>query len=76
MMPIEFEQCNVIFAKDQPEYMPLPANKTEDGIVTTCWQLTPEERVELLETGKIYLRQMTFNTPLQPVLMTIENPVK
>lgn len=75
MIAIEFDGYNVVYAKNQPEYLPLPAHKTEEGIVTTCWELTPKERVELLETGKIYLRQMTFNSPLQPVLMTIENPL-
>ena len=27
MKPVEFPGVNVIFAKDQPEYMPLPAMK-------------------------------------------------
>ncbi len=33
MKPIEFEEQNCIYAKDQPEYLPLPAHKTEDGRV-------------------------------------------
>lgn len=27
MKPVEFPGVNVVFAKDQPEYMPLPAMK-------------------------------------------------
>lgn len=29
MKPIEFPGVNVVFAKDQPEYMPLPAMRKE-----------------------------------------------
>jgi hypothetical protein len=37
MKPISFEQQNVVFAKDQKEYQPLPAYKSDfsDGRVTT-----------------------------------------
>jgi hypothetical protein len=64
--PIEFPGQNVVYGKDQKEYLPLPAKKEEDGTVTTCWELTPEERMQVFNTGKIYLKQMTFNQPLQP----------
>ena len=30
MKPIEFPEQNVVFAKDQLEYNPLPAHRTED----------------------------------------------
>lgn len=68
MKPIETEQTNVIYAKDQPEYQPLPANKTEDGTVTSCWELTDEELLQVMATKRIYISQMTFNKPLQPIL--------
>lgn len=74
MSPIKFEQQNVVFAKDQPEYLPLPAHISSEGIVTTCWELTPDEREVFLKTGVIYLRVLTFNEPLQPVVLTVENP--
>lgn len=67
MKPIEFKDQNVIYAKDQPEYNPLPAHKSEDGIVTSCWQLDKEDLDEINKTGKIWLSQLTFNKPLQPV---------
>lgn len=69
MKPVEFEGQNVVYAKDQPEYNPLPAYKDTDGTVTTCWELTPEELEEVKKSGKIWLSQMTFNRPLQPVNM-------
>jgi hypothetical protein len=75
MSPIKFEQQNCTYAKDQPEYQQLPAHKSESGVVTTCWELTPDERDVFLQTGKIYLRMLTFNSPLQPVILTVENPL-
>lgn len=72
MKPIEFPGHNVVFAKDQPEYQPLPALRLPDGEVITCWQLSAEELEQIAITGKIYLKQLTFNQPLQPVLMLVE----
>lgn len=73
MEPIEFEGCNVIYAKDQPEYIPLPAKKTDNGHVTTCWKLSADELAQIQETGVIWLHMLTFNQPLQAVLLSTEN---
>ena len=73
---IKFKQCNTIYAKDQPEYNPLVAYKTDDGAVTSCWKLNIRERVRVLLTGKIFLQVLTFNSPLQPVKMLVDNPIK
>ena len=77
MKPIEFKGCNVVFAKDQPEYLPLPAHKSQDpeGIVTTCWKLTWRERFLILITGQFFFQQMTFNTPLQPQKPSVRSPL-
>ncbi len=74
MSPVEFPGCNLVFAKDQPEYMPLPVHKAKDGVVVSCWKLTPEEFVILTETRQIYLTMLTFNQPLTPVLLTVAKP--
>lgn len=76
MKPVEFAGSNVVFAKDQPEYLPLPAQKTTDGQVTTCWKLSAWERVKLLFTGRLFLRMLTFNAPLQPVLLSVDSLVE
>lgn len=75
MKPIKFKEQNVIYAKNQPEYRPLPAHKTKDGVVTSCWQMTFKERLKVLFFGKIYLSMLTFNMPLQPILISIDNLV-
>jgi hypothetical protein len=40
MKPTEFLEQNCVYAKDQPEYLPLPVHRTEDGMVISCWALT------------------------------------
>lgn len=56
MKPVEFPGVNVVFAKDQPEYMSLPAMKIPNdpqGLIITKWQLSPEELERVKETGTI-----------------------
>lgn len=70
MTPITFPQANVVYAKDQPEYLPLPACRTPEGIMVSCWKLTWRERLRVLWTGRVFVSVMTFNQPLQPLLPT------
>lgn len=74
MKPIEFPEQNVVYAKDQPQYLPLPAHRTPLGEVISCWQLTWREAFRLLFTRKLWLRQLTYNDPLQPQLPEVERP--
>lgn len=73
---IKFKECNCTYAKDQPEYLPLPAHKTNDGIVTSCWKLSWLDKLIILFSGRVWLRLMTFNNPVQPQLMSVKNPFK
>jgi len=63
----------VVIAKDQPEYIPLPA-VIRHGIVTSRWKMTWRERIVALLTGNVYLQVMTFNRPLQPVILSVDKP--
>jgi len=74
MIPMEFDEQNTVFAKDQPEYTPLPAHKTEGGEVVSKWFLSPEEIREISVTGVLWLRVWTFNRPLQPVHLSTKSP--
>lgn len=76
MKAVEFNGHNVVYAKDQPEYLPLPAHRSKEGEVTTCWELSFLERLKVLWTGRVYLTQLTFNEPLQPVRMSVTNEVE
>lgn len=73
MKPVSFPQQNVVFAKDQPEYLPLPAYV--DGVqAISRWKLSLWERVMVLLTGKIWLRQLNFGKSLQPQLPQTKSP--
>jgi hypothetical protein len=66
MKPIKFDFANATFAKNQPEYMPLPA-WTDGNQVVSGWSLTWRERIHVLINGVLWIRQMTFGQPLQPL---------
>jgi len=46
MKPIKFKEQNRIWAKEQPEYLPLPSHTTEKGEVISCWKLNFKERID------------------------------
>ncbi len=76
MKPIEFKDQNATFAKDQPEYLPLPALKVNDkqGTVISCWKMGLWERLVVLFTGRVWLDVYTFDKPLQPQRMSVLKP--
>jgi len=67
----------VVFAQEQPQYNVLPAWRGDrtDGMVVTRWKLTWRERLCILIGGTIWLSVLTFNKPLQPVMMHTECPL-
>lgn len=73
MTPIAFEGSNVVIAKDQPEYLPLPAY-VDNSETITCWKLTWKERFKIFFTGILWFRQMNYGDPLQPQLPTLNYP--
>lgn len=76
MKIIRFKECNVTYAENQPEYLPLPAHKSDDGRVTSCWGLSFFERLRVALIGRIYLQVLTFNKPLQPLKMVTNRPIE
>jgi len=76
MKPVEFKEQTVIIAKDQPEYIPLPAHLAGDreGTATFCWELSWVERFKLLLTGKLWHSVLTFHGALQPQLLAVDKP--
>lgn len=67
----EFVDKERVYAKDQPQYKPLPVIKRPDGILLSRWRLTDAERKALINGADILLFNWTFNQPLQPVLMEV-----
>lgn len=71
---VEFPEHNMVIAKDQRQYRPMPAHLAPDGVVTCCWKLTPEEIDRVVETGVLWHQIMTFGAPLQPQLLLVDSP--
>lgn len=77
MIPIDPEIVDlelVVYAKDQPEYIPLPVRRDHQGTVVTCWELSWTERLKMVLRGKFYLTVLTFNNPLQPIRLEMNKP--
>lgn len=72
VMPAPHQNARlVIFAKDQPEYEPLPASLDATGLVMTEWEFSAEDLARVLEGGRIRLWLHTNNRPLQPVMIEV-----
>ena len=52
-------------------YLALPSLKTPDGKVLSQWRPTPDELAALNCGQPITLVVWTFNTPLQPISLTV-----
>jgi hypothetical protein len=76
VFPSRPSTSEVVFAKDQPQYIPLPAHRAPDGDVTTRWRLSWKERAQVALFGDVWLTVLTFNDPLQPVLLMTEEPAE
>lgn len=64
----------VIFAKDQPPYIPLPALRTQEGVVISRWHMSWRERLQALLYGDVYLQLNTFNKPPQASRVSTDYP--
>ena len=73
MEPVEFPQVNVRWAENQEEYLTLPSFVNEEESIS-CWRLTWGERLKLLLTGRLWLRQVNYRRALQPILPQVETP--
>ena len=71
-----YDLPEVVYAKDQPEYQPLPVVRIEgpEGQVVTRWALSEDERARIAAGQDVYLWICTFGKALQPVLLEIKSP--
>jgi hypothetical protein len=82
MIPVDIDENDhsadgtrkVVYAKDQPEYLPLPALVTPDGRVTSRWKLEPNDLLLIQNGVDVYLTIHTFGGPLQPLQLQIGPP--
>ena len=71
-----FEDCEVMYGKDQPEYLDLPGLPISgpEGQVISHYKLTFLERLNVLFHGDIWLSLYTFGHPIQPQRLEIKCP--
>lgn len=70
-----FESWEVVYAKNQSQYLPLRTLVSfgDDRRVTSRWTLTPEQRKAVAEGADIFLTLLTFGKPLQPTSIAISD---
>ena len=68
-----FEPHELIYGKDQPEYIPLPALRGRGPCysVMSRWQLSDRERELIAKGADVYTTQMTFANDFQPTNVII-----
>lgn len=74
---VTFPEVNQVIAKDQPEYLPLPAHRranSPEGEIVFCWALSWPQRLKVLLTGKLWHSVWTFNNSLQPQRVEVDKP--
>ena len=75
---IEFPEQTIVIAKNQPEYLPLPAYQFQElpdrGRIICCWELSLKERIKLLFTGKLWHQVLAFGSSLQPQFISVDKP--
>lgn len=69
-----YDVPEIVFAKDQPEYQPLPAVRIDSpgAPILTRWEFSDEERQRIATGASLYLWVYTFGHPLQPVAPEIK----
>lgn len=76
MQSVEFEGCNLLIGKGQPEYNVIHAKRIPGdlGMVVACFELSEEELRQVNNTKRIYYTRLTFGHPFQPMRLLTEDP--
>jgi hypothetical protein len=63
----------ITYAKNQPQYEPLPAYVEDSpmGTAITEWEPTSEERRLIINGANIRISVLTFKQPLQPLKVEV-----
>lgn len=65
----------IVYAKDQPPYVPLPASVDKDGTIMTDWEPTAEELAALMRGGKVRLwilyTKVHKGEPMNPLALEV-----
>lgn len=79
VLPANPSIAEVVYAKDQPQYLQLPACNIQyaDGTIAVIsrWRLSFKERLRALIFGSVWLETVTHGNPLQPQRITLAEPL-
>lgn len=64
-------KANVEIAKNQEEYLTLPAN-IEKGVVAYAFELSKEDIKKIKRNKRIYLMSITFGKSMQPMNISVD----
>ena len=67
----DFQPKEIVYAKDQPQYTPIPVLRNSQGVVLSRWELSDREREAIANGADIFMSNCTFNQPLQPVRLEV-----
>ena len=69
----EYQQYEVVFAKEQPEYRPLPALRLDDpsNPIVSRWTFTKEERARVAAGSDLLLTQYIFEDLFHPLHLEV-----
>lgn len=69
------EAEEVVYAKDQPQYLPLRSlvSSGPKGRVISRWTFTPEQRKQIAEGADVLLEVSTGHRPLQPLRVMVSD---
>lgn len=73
VLTVEVQPSEVVYAKDQAEYIPLYTLRSADGKVLSRWTPTEAERQAIANGSDVLLICHTFNRPLQPIWVGIND---
>lgn len=77
ILPTNPQVPEIVLAKDQPEYLPLPVvvvNSIGPTTVVTRWELSDEDREAVASGGTLWLETYTFGEDYQPIRPTFVEP--
>jgi len=63
----------VVFAKDQPPYKPLPLILSDNGVALSRWRMSWKERLQVLLHGNIWVK-VIHGGVIQPIKLLTEAP--
>lgn len=63
----------VVFTKDQPQYIPIPVHRNRMGVLISRWRLNDAERAAIAAGADIFLSSFTRNEPLLPCMIEVGN---